>query len=547
MEEKDFISPFVEFTDEDGMQTVDEVQKFVKAYTKKDDSVTDEDWLKSTLKEELPEKSEEEIEIAVTSIIAGVNEFDKNYAELNEHCAKGGSSETWVADKISDAATTLSINDYGNYLNSINNTIEDANMQMLRTVTTNNCEISQCLNLDGFIAEQKAVNSFNLNAKLEGSNFYAQVEVPAPGQTYGRNSVDIVIKDGATDKIIHKYQAKFGKDADTTITMLKRGNYNNQRFLVPEDQVDAVREAFPTKTVEGYIGGTDKVKTKSNPFNKSDVKEAQLEAQEQNIIPAENWNSFNTKQLAINIGKESGKYALYSAAITTGVEIAHKKMNGEKIDSDELIEIALTTGADTGIKVAASGAIYVAVEKGIVKVIPKGTAPGVIANVVAVGIENAKIATKIASGEIPSNVGLDLMGRTTCAMVGGIVASSLGVVGGTYAACMIMPAAFLGGTTAAVTAGTGLGLATTLGIAGIAGVAGLALIGAGALVGGTVAYMAGSKIGNAVYSGVKKVASGAKNIACKIGSGIKSAGKKVWSAGKSIASKTVGKLFGRRW
>ncbi len=47
-------------------------------------------------------------------------------------------------------------------------------------------------NLDGFIAEQELVNSFNNSAVLEGSKYRAEALTP---DVYGKNSFDIVIKD----------------------------------------------------------------------------------------------------------------------------------------------------------------------------------------------------------------------------------------------------------------------------------------------------------------------------------------------------------------
>ncbi len=81
--------------------------------------------------------------------------------------------------------------------------------------------MNQQLNLDGFIAEQHHVDTFNLDAVAKGSEYSAEVLQPKPYQTYGKNSVDIVIKDGE-GKIVRRYQAKYGADADATDTMLKK-------------------------------------------------------------------------------------------------------------------------------------------------------------------------------------------------------------------------------------------------------------------------------------------------------------------------------------
>lgn len=216
---------------------------------------------------------------------------------------------------------------------------------MMRTVTTNTGEISKCMNLDGFIAEQNAVNTFNMRAQLESSKYVAEVKVPEPGETYGLNSFDTVIKDSTTGKIVHQYQFKFGKNSKATIDLLKGGNYNNQRFVVPLEQVEDVKNAFPGKSVEAYMGGTDVVSIKSGTLTKEQAKKLQLDAREKNVLPRNDWNSFNTKELALNIGKNAGLAGLNAAIITTGFDLVAKKVQGEQIDADTTIETALKTVA----------------------------------------------------------------------------------------------------------------------------------------------------------------------------------------------------------
>lgn len=479
-------------TETEANEVSNKIEKFVRDYSKKDGKVDDRVWLEKELRTELPEKSDEEIHKITDDIYDSIQEYDSNYEDICKAAKKGIEGNKWLANKVSEVSTGVSIIEYGNYLNAIDNSISNANAQMMRTVTTNAGEISQCMNLDGFIAEQHAVNTFNMHAQLEGSPYYAEVLVPKPGETYGLNSFDTVIKDVNTGKIVHQYQFKFGKDAKATIDLLKDGNYNNQRYVVPADQVDEVRKAFPGKSVEAYMGGTDTVQTKSGTLTKDEAKKLQLDTQERGVLPREDWNTFNTKELALNIGKNAGLAGLQAAVITTGFDLVARKIKGEPIDGDETIELALKTGTDSGIKAAAAGALKVVSEKGVIAIIPPGTPAGVIAQVACVGIENAKILAKVASGEITMTEALDMMGRTTTAMVYGLGWGATGIAIGAVALSWIP------------------------------------IVGpiVGGIVGGTIGYMAGSKFGSAVYSGLKKV-----------GSAIKSAAKKVWSGVKSIATK----------
>ncbi len=475
------------------------IEKFVRDYSNKDKKDSDSEWLEKELQAELPEKTEEEIKTITGEIIDSVQEYNSNYDDICKASKNGIGSDKWLADKVSKVSTGISIIEHGNYLNSIDNSITNANAQMMRTVTTNAGGISQCPNLDGFIAEQYAVNTFNMQAQLEGSPYYAEVLVPKPGETYGLNSFDTVIKDINTGRIVHQYQFKYGKNAEATIDYLKKGNYNNQRYVVPAEQVEEVRKAFPRKSVEAYIGGTDTVSTKSGTLTKSEVKKLQLDTQEQGVLPREDWNTFNTKELAFNIGKSAGLAGIQAAVITTGFDLVAKKVKDEPIDGEETIELALKTGADSGIKAAAAGALKVVSEKGKIALIPPGTPAGIIAQVACVGIENAKILAKVACGELTLTEALDMMGRTSTAMVYGM---------GWGASGMALGAAAL----------------SWIPIAG-------PII--GGIVGGTIGYMAGTKFGNAVYSGLKK-----------IGSVVKSAAKKVWGGAKAFAGKIRRKIFG---
>ena len=482
------------------------LKRFMKSYTNKGSDIDDKEWLKNQLKIELPNLTNEEAERLSAEAIESIAEFDNNLASINQACGNGVSKEDWFANKVAEASTGVSVIDYGNYLQSVDTAITNANAQMIRTVTTNAGDISQCYNLDGFIAEQHHVNTFNMQATLENSPFRAEVCVPEPGQTYGLNSFDLVVKNVSTGKIVHQYQCKFGADADSTIALIKSGNYNNQRFLVPAEQVEAVQKAFPGKSVEGYVGGTEVVSTQSKALTKAQAKELQLDVQQKNSFPSNEWNNYNTLDLAKHIGKNAGLAGVQAAVITTGFNLAAKVMSGEKIDTDATLELALATGADAGIKAAAAGAIKVGAEKGIISVLPKGTPISVIANIACLGIENIKILGKVATGELTMTQALDHMGRTSTSMIYGMGWGAKGAV------------------------------------LGAAALSWIPIVGpiVGGLVGGMVGYMAGSKVGNAIYSGLKTVGSAAKSVAKSAWNGVKSAGSAICSGLKSLGRKIFG-------
>lgn len=484
---------------EEAMRLKSELSKFVKSYSLKDVHMTDEQWLRERFQEELPNLSEAEAGNWAKEAVASITGYDRNLHSINEAAKQGISKENWFADQIEKAAAGTRVSEFGNYLKNVDTALENANAQMMRTVTTNSGEISAALNLDGFIAEQHHVNSFNANAALNKSPYRAEVKVPGPGETYGKNSFDVVIKDTRTGSTIHQYQVKYGADAKATIQMLRdHGSvtrYSNQQIVVPAEQVEEVQKAFPGKSVVAEIGGTEKVPVHSDTLTKEQAKELQFKTQQTQDVPQVDWSIFKSKDLALHIGKNATLAGLQGALITTGFSLAAQIIKGEGVDEEEVVETALRTGADAGVKAAAVGAVKVASELNYLRVIPAGTPVGVIANTVCVAVENIKILAKVATGELTLTEALEMMGRTSVAMVYGIGWGAAGAA------------------------------------AGAAALSWIPIVGpiVGGLVGGMLGYMAGSKFGEAVFSGVKAVAKGVVGVCKTAWEGIKSIGRGILS------------------
>ena len=234
-----------------------------------------------------------------------------------------------------------------------------------------------------------------LSASLQGKNISVSVL-----ESHTANSVDVRAINHDTGQY-QNYQLKFGKDAKATIELLERGNYNNQRIVVPSEQLEEVQAYFKekgsSKTITDHI---DAWGTKGKSFTKEEMKALQEKAQREGAAPEMDYSHYQTKDLAMSIGKNAGTMALQAAAVTTGLNVAAKIFKGEEIDADELVEVAIKTGADTSIKTVTAGTLQVAIRKGIIKFISKATPAGVIANIACVGIENVKVLAKIASGEL---------------------------------------------------------------------------------------------------------------------------------------------------
>ena len=471
-------------------------QKFIKSFIDNKDKLDIGQWLIAELKDNLPEKSELEIKEISNEIIETIKINEEKQKSLAKAIENGRSKESWFASNLKQSTSHMTNAQIAEYLQELDKAIKDSNQAMYDTITTKSGAINQNFNLDGFIAEQHHANSFNLEATIKGSELRAEVLVPKEGQTYAKNSVDIVVKDKA-GKIIQRYQAKYGKTAKETIKMINKGDYNNQRLLVPAEQVDEVQKAFPNKTV---VSAVEAGNVKGKGLEKPGAKELQNEAQsgKWNEI---NWNEYKTKDLAIGIGKQAGYAAIQGAAIGVGIDIATKVWNGEEIKAEEVVEQALVSGADFGIKAATAGALKVGVEKGVVKMIPKGTPAGTIANIAYVAIENVKVLGKVATGELTVKEGLDKMEQTTVATVAGIAAGAKGTA-------------------------IGASIGSVLGPVGTV---------IGGFVGGTVGYIAGSKVAETAVKGVQKVREKAREIVKEVRSTFISGAKSALNSAKSFA------------
>jgi hypothetical protein len=184
---------------------------------------------------------------------------------------------------------------------------------MLDTITNRSGDISQAYNLDGFLAEQHHVDTFNIEAAAKGSSFRAKVLTPEAGETFGKNSMDVGIYDDK-GKLVRRYQVKYGKDAQSTQILFEKGDYRGQQKLVPAEQVDDLTKA--TDRIE-HDGVSSKPLTKAEAKalqEKAQQQQEQEKAQQQQEAKQYEWNEVNRTQIAKNIGKS----ALISAGITAG-------------------------------------------------------------------------------------------------------------------------------------------------------------------------------------------------------------------------------------
>lgn len=394
---------------------------FVASYGQCDPEQPMEEWLIAEFRK-YPAIWKDEAEIIATAqeIIQSIQDANVNKLALHAHLGSGKSKASWLAQKIEMGAKAAGITQVGIYAGQIDKALENASNDMLRTAYTKSGSISNAYNLDGFIAEQHHASTFNIEAASRGSEYRAEVL-----KMNSKDSVDIVIRDG-NGKVVRSYQSKYGKDVKTTQMMLDRGNYEGQDKVVPAEQAAQIEGAFDVIEFDGIT---------SKPLTKDEVKEIQRQAQIEEEMRQYEWNDVNR----INVAKQIGKQALIGICIAVGLQgarilgrrawntIRGKENPAANEDLREFFQSSLNSAKHVGLQVAISGAIVVAIKNGLIKVLQK-TPAGQIANMVYLGLENAKVLYKLAKGEINSVEAMDAMGNATLCAGGGLIGAGKGAL-----------------------------------------------------------------------------------------------------------------------
>ena len=547
-------------------KTEEIIKKFLKSYAENEKSQDRKDlktWLVFELQNELPNKKVEDIEKIATELISGIEIYYTKKKEVEKYQSLGITNGDYVgneilekvAEEIEEAeivdtreviedmkevsnilsnyneamiyetaaikepqlvVNALSANSVNNYVDTINTAIDNANKATIESITTKAGTINQNPNLDGFIFEEYHAGTFNVDATVKQKPYHAEALKPELGETYGKNSIDLVIED--TGKYVKKYSAKAYKNANETaksfydkITGYK---YKFQSKLVPTDQ---------TKEI---VNSVDKIKynnVESKGITKAEIKDIQNDLQSGN----KKVDIFNFKKdvNTISISKQIGKQAMVNGtiglAIGMAANIGTKIIQGKEVEVEEVIETGIKTGESVGLSTAVAGGIKVAVEKEIIPVMSNST----IGAIAASSIDIIGTACKLGSGEISLGEAIKEVGTSISSAYSAIVSSSFG-----YTA------------TIAVAGMVGLGTMGTVGT----------VIGTGvALVAGAVCGTVGSKIGGAIANGVGTIAEKVvdkaveivkegidtvKNTANGVINKVQSIGKKITSGLSKVAS-----------
>lgn len=506
-------------------KTEEIIKKFLKSYAENEKSQDKKDlktWLISELQNELPNKKVEDIEKIATELITGIEIYYKKKKEVEKYQSIGITNEDYigneilekVADEIEEAeiidtkeviedmkeasnilsqynetiiyetaaikepqlvANVLSANSVNNYVDSVNTAIDNANKTMMESVTTKVGVINQNPNLDGFIFEEYHAGTFNIDAAVKQKSYHAEALKPELGETYGKNSIDLIIED--TDKYVKKYSAKAYKNANESakafydkVTGYK---YKFQSKLVPTDQTGDIANSV------------DKIKfnnVESKGITKAEIKDIQKNLQSGNKTG--DILNFKKDVNSISISKQIGKQAMLNGTMGVGIGMAANigvnLITGKEVEAEEVIEVGIKTGASMGMATAIAGGIRVAVEKKVIPIVfSRMLTNNSIGAIAAASMDIIGTAFKLGSREISLGQAVKDVGSSISAGYGAIISSGIGFSGG-------------------------MALATTIGL-GTIGTVGTILTGGLALAAGAVCGVVGSNIALKIANGLGKI------------------------------------------
>lgn len=501
------------------------IQKFLRSYAENEKSQDKKDlktWLVFELQNELPNKKEEDIEKIATELIRGIEVYYSKKKEVEKYQSVGITNGNYVgneilkkvAEEIEEAeivdtkeviedmkeassilseyneamvyetaaikeqqlvANILCANSVNNYVDSINTAIDNANETIIESVTTKAGNINQNSNLNGFIFEEYHAGTFNVDAAVKQKPYHAEALKPKLGETYGKNSIDIVIEDSG--KYVKKYSAKAYKNANETARAFydraTRYKYKFQSKLVPTEQVGDVKNSV------------DKIKfdnVESQGISKEGIEEIQKDLQNgKEISEIINFkNNVNT----ISISKQIGRQTMFNGTMGLGIGMAANigvnLISGKEVEAEEVIEAGIKSGASMGITTAVAGGIRVAVEKKVIPtVFSKILTNNTIGAIAAASMDIIGTAFKLGSGEISLGKAVKDVGNSISASYGAIISSGIGFSGG-------------------------MALATTIGL-GTIGTIGTILTGGLALAAGAVCGVIGSNIALKITNGLGEI------------------------------------------
>ncbi|MEA2047147.1 MAG: hypothetical protein U9O64_01720 [Campylobacterota bacterium] len=411
---------------ENAQNTVSLIKEMLIDYKAKPETHSLEEWLhKQFQKYSTSFENEAEMKKSAHEIVQISTGFDKAYNELEENEKKDVSESKWLGKKIEEGALAANITNITTYANEIDQTLINANDLSFKTYTNLDGSINLNPNLHGFVAENHHVNTFNLSAIENQSDFRARML-----EGTGKNSVDIVIDKIEDGAVVRRYQAKYGYDSQATEKYLDHGDYRGQRKLVPDGQEADIKGA--TSYIEAPDG------SRSQSLSYADSQQIKEQIQVDREIKQYQWDGLDKISLTKSVMGETAKMAMFHALFQGGRifgkniwnRVNGKKTNSLKEDMQEWFHSSWIGTKNIATQSVVSGAILIAARNGWIKPL-QYTPAGKIASFVYVGLQNAKVMYQIGQGKLSVSEGLDRMQRVTLSAVGGLIAAGKGaIVGG---------------------------------------------------------------------------------------------------------------------
>lgn len=378
------------------------LKDFLQSYLQKDSSISNKEWLQEKLKQQAVELTTEALEKYTTELVGGVESYNKTLQSIEESTKAGKSADEWLEENADKEVSAEE-------LENVDEAFKTSNVRLLRSVKADENLRTITPTAEDIVAEQICIDSFN--SANSNERYEAAIDTPTEGSVYGRNLFDIVVKDKFTGKKLENYQIKYGDTAEETIDMISSTDSAGQKFVVPEEMLDAVKKALPTKEILSKIGGTKLATIAGNPLTKALVQDClsgNLPAKVEKALD-------NPKELIKSIADNAVASGVISSGLLSGIEKFASKETVEDFNGKEILEKALL-GDNEGLKIAASGALATCVQKGMMRTLPKNTPAIVISSLASAGIENIKILSQVANKEMSMKDALTHMGNMNLTM-----------------------------------------------------------------------------------------------------------------------------------
>lgn len=385
------------------------LKDFLQSYVEKDDSISDKEWLKQKLTEKAVNMTQEALEKYTQELVGGVQSYSATLDSLNSDTAQGKTAEAWLEEKVQESGKALPVDE----VSGIDSSLKGSNVRLLRELKAEEGRVNEVTAAEGITAEQLCIDDFNNIAAEKGSRYEAAIDNAAAGSVYGRNLFDIVIKDKFTGKKLENYQVKYGDTVAETIDMIAASDSAGQKFIVPEEMVEAVQKALPGKEILSRIGGSKLVDVASSPISKALVQKC---LNGELVADAKQLMEGDPKELIKSIAGNAVSSGVIASGLLGGLEKLANNEPASDFKGKELIAQALMSGNSEGVKVAAAGALATCVQNGMMKAIPQNTPAIVVSSLASAGIENFKVLSEVADNKITMKEAMERLGNLNLAM-----------------------------------------------------------------------------------------------------------------------------------